>query len=136
MWNDALKKIDPINTPKKAIDRWLGKSDTFSLISDGINLVYRFKKENENYYLRMTHSDLRPKKELLAAISYQRHLSNNDVPVCEVLISSNGLWAEEIIQDGEIFLAHVCKEVPGKPIDFDYKDHTLYENWGKCLAKL
>ncbi len=136
MWNDALKRIDPINTPKQAIERWSGDSSTISLISNGINLVYRFKKDSTNYYLRMTHADLRPKKELLAAISYQRHLFDNDVPVCEALISSNGLWAEEIIQDDEIFLAHVCREVPGKPITFDFNNHKLYENWGACLAKL
>jgi len=136
MWNDVLKKIDPINTPKQAIERWSGESSTLALVSNGINLVYRFQKDNKNYYLRMTHATLRPEKELLAAINYQRHLFDNDVPVCEALISSNGLWAEQIIQGSEIFLAHVCREVPGKPITFDFNDSVLYENWGKCLAQL
>lgn len=40
MWNEVLKKIDPINTPKQAVELWSGDSDSVILVSDGINLVY------------------------------------------------------------------------------------------------
>ncbi|EHL31407.1 TPA: phosphotransferase [Legionella pneumophila] len=136
MWNEVLKKIDPINTPKQAVELWSGDSNSVILVSDGINLVYQFQRGREKYYLRMTHAALREEKKLLAAISYQRHLFDNDVPVCEPLLSKNSLWSEQIIQGKEVFLAHVCREVPGKPITFNYKDIELYKTWGEALGKL
>ena len=136
MWNEVLKKIDPINTPKQAVERWSGNANSIILVSEGINLVYRFQRGQEQYYLRMTHADLRHENELLAAISYQRHLFDNHVPVCEPLHSTNGLWSEKIVQGKEVFLAHVCREVPGTPITFQYKNSDLYTKWGETLGKL
>ncbi|MBN9231884.1 MAG: hypothetical protein BGO90_12445 [Legionella sp. 40-6] len=136
MWNDVLKKIDAINTPKQAVARWSGDSDSVILVSDGINLVYRFQRGSEKYYLRITHISLRAEKELLAAISYQHHLFIKDVPVCEPVLSVNNLWSEQIFQGKEIFLAHVCREVPGEPITFAHKDNKLYEKWGETLGQL
>lgn len=136
MWNEVLKKIDPINTPKQAVAAFAGDPDSIVLISEGINLVYRFQQGAEKYYLRMTHAKLRKEKELLAAIHYQRHLFDHQVPVCEPLLSKNGLWSEKIIQGKEIFLAQVCREVPGVPIRFDDKSLTLYQKWGEALGKL
>jgi len=43
---------------------------------------------------------------------------------------------EIITQNQHNFLAHVCNEVPGTPMHFDYKDHALYYRWGQKLAKL
>ena len=28
MWNEVLKKIDPLNTPKQAVELWSGDSDS------------------------------------------------------------------------------------------------------------
>lgn len=136
MWNDVLRKIDPVCTPVQAVERWAGDSDSVILVSEGINLVYRFQRDNKKYYLRMTHANLRDKAELLAAISYQRHLFEHDVPVCEPLLSKNGNWSESIVQGDEVFLAHVCREVPGEPIRFNYQDGGLYKKWGEALGKL
>jgi Ser/Thr protein kinase RdoA (MazF antagonist) len=136
MWNEVLKKIDPINTPKQAVERWSGDVNSIIIVSEGINLVYRFQRRYENCYLRMTHASLRSEEELLAAISYQRHLFDNNAPVCEPLLSKNYLWSESIIQGKEVFLAHVCREVPGVPITFNYKNNELYKTWGVALGKL
>lgn len=135
MWNEVLKQINP-STPSHAIKAWGGKTNTLCFVNAGINLVYRFEREQEGYYLRMTHAKLRSEAELLAAIDYQYHLFKHQVPVCEPLQSSRGAWVESIQQGADIFLAHVCKEVPGKPIQFDEADTQVYRNWGQSLGRL
>jgi Ser/Thr protein kinase RdoA (MazF antagonist) len=136
MWNEILKRIDGNNTPQRAIKPWNGAVSSIKLISDGINLVYRFERNSDVYYLRITHAELRSEDELLAAITYQRHLFEHDVPICEPILSLNGLWIEHIQQGAELFLAHVCREVAGKPIHFDHTDLALYKRWGIVLGKL
>lgn len=96
MWNEVLNKIDAAETPFLAIEQWGGQPDSLRLINEGINLVYRFECQQQGYYLRMTHSSLRKKETLLAAILYQAHLYNHQAPVCEPVISKQGRWNERI----------------------------------------
>jgi len=104
-------------------------------VSEGINLVYRFILNNQKYYLRLTHAKLRSTLELQAAISYQQHLFEHDVSICQPMLSQKGLWFESVWQGEDEFLAHVCKEVPGQPINFNYSS-GLYKSWGIVLGKL
>ena len=136
MWNEVLKRIDSMQTPKNGVTRWGGAADSIHLVNEGINLVYRFEQNGQGDYLRLTHAKLRSEDELQAAIAYQRHLFEHGVPICEPILSLNGLWVEPIQQGSELFLAHVCREVPGKPIHFDHTDLALYRRWGIALGKL
>ncbi|MDP3562126.1 MAG: phosphotransferase [Legionellaceae bacterium] len=136
MWNEILNKIDAAETPLLAIEQWGGQPDSLRLINEGINLVYRFECQQQGYYLRMTHSSLRKEETLLAAILYQSHLYNHQAPVCEPIVSKQGRWIESILQGQELFLAHVCKEVPGQHVNFSYSQVALYEQWGKALGAL
>lgn len=133
MWNEVLKQIDA-HTSSQATQLWDGGTPT--LVSAGINLVYRFERENTGYYLRLTHKKLRSEAELLAAIDYQHHLFKHQVPVCEPVPSCNELWVEAIQQSEHTFLAHVCKEVPGTPIQFNEEDRQVYRHWGQALGQL
>jgi len=135
MWNEKLKIIDKEKTPLLAANLW-GKVDNLQLVNEGINLVYCYIQGTEKYYLRLTHAKLRSHEELQAALAYQMHLFENDAPVCEPIKSTNNLWFESIWQGEDEFLAHVCKEVPGEPIRFDYSDFNIYKNWGHALGKL
>ena len=136
MWNEILKKIDHVHTPRAAVFEWGGNIDSVHLVSEGINLVYQFEKSHKNYYLRITHASLRNKAALIAAIAYQQYLFLREVPVCAPIISHGGQWVETIEQGEEQFLAHVCQEVPGLSMHFDHKNLNLYKRWGKALGKL
>ena len=59
MWNEVLKRIDSTNTPQNSVKRCKGDASSIRLVSDGINLVYRFEKDGQDYYLRLTHAELR-----------------------------------------------------------------------------
>lgn len=135
MWNEVLKKIDKKHTPIVAAKRWGQQIQDIQLINEGINLVYCYELNYQKYYLRLTHAKLRSPLELEAALTYQRHLFEHEAPICEPIPSLNGLWFESVWQGDEEFLAHVCKEVPGKPMTFDYP-FILYKTWGETLGKL
>ena len=136
MWNDVLNKINKTQAGQQATILWGGKKDSATLISDGINLVYRFTINNAPYYLRLTHTQLRSREKLLAAIEYQQHLFSNSVRVCEPIMSKNNFWIESMQQGKETLLAHVCKAVPGEPIHYRHTDLSLYQKWGKALGQL
>ena len=136
MWDQVLKRIDANKTPLLAAQHWGKKINKVHLVNEGVNLVYYYEHQNQRYYLRITHSALRPEKQLLAAILYQNHLFQQGVAICEPVRSNNGEWIEAIHQGEDCFLAHVCKEVLGKSIDFDYHNDELYRRWGKTLAQL
>lgn len=135
MWNDVLKKIDVDKTPHALIERWVAKPKNITLVSEGVNLVYRFEVSGQGFYARITHAALRNEIELQAALAYQRHLFEHKVAVCEPVISANQRWVESFNQDDEVFLLHVCREVPGEPIHYNYND-TLYRHWGAVLGRL
>ena len=135
MWNETLNKLDKTHTPILAAQKWGQKIQHIHLVNEGINLVYCYELHQQKYYLRLTHAKLRSPKELEAALMYQRHLFEHDAPVCEPMLSQNGLWFESVWQGDEEFLAHVCKEVPGEPIHSDYPA-LLYETWGQALGQL
>lgn len=136
MWNQVLNKMNHQTTPLLAIQCWQKEPKSIQLVSSGINLVYRFESHGQGYYLRLTHQNLRSEEELQAAIDFQKHLFGSKVPVCEPLRSSQGNWIESIVQEDEIFLAHVTCEVPGHPIRFNYLNHKLYYQWGVNLGQL
>ncbi|AHE68095.1 phosphotransferase enzyme family protein [Legionella oakridgensis] len=136
MWNEILNRLDENKTPAAAASLWDADQNSLQKINHGINLVYRFKRHQQGYYLRLTHETLRSVAELNAALAYLNHLFVANVPVCEPIPSQRGAWIEKIQQEQDCFLAQVCREVPGKAIDFDSKNLVLYRRWGEVLAQL
>lgn len=134
MWDNLLKRLQQ-STVNQAIHCWDGYQSSLTLISEGINTVYRFKTKIDTLYLRITHEKLRPYCELEAAISFQEHLYQSGIPVCEPVLSINQSYIEKIMQGSDAFLMHVCKQVPGVSMNFDYKASNLYYYWGTCLAR-
>jgi Ser/Thr protein kinase RdoA (MazF antagonist) len=105
------------------------------LINKGINIVYKFQRDEAFYYLKISHDSIRSKKELTAALDFQQYLYTNKVRVPEILKSKKGYLIEEIIQEGRVFLAHVIREVPGTKIKMEEMTPTNFESWGEELAK-
>lgn len=134
-WENTLKKITH-ETALQAAMQWVDQPVNLTLVNNQINCVYRFEFENKGYYLRMTHEEIRPRKELEAAIDFQQHLFIAGAPVCPAMTSKHARFIELIKQDELAFLAHVCHEVPGTMMHFDHTDKTVYTAWGKSLALL
>lgn len=135
MWDEILSQINHKTTPQKAISCWGGDIKTLELINVGINVVYRFICARQVCYLKMTHSQLRSRVELEAALTFQQYLQKSDVPVCPLIASTHSRIIEPVKQGVQTFLAHVCRSVPGKSVHFDY-GQTFYRHWGQALGRL
>lgn len=73
----------------------------------GMNCGARWNACNGVMYID-THEQIRPRKELDAAIDFQQHLFIAGAPVCPVMTSKHARFIELIKQDELAFLAHVC----------------------------
>lgn len=135
IWESTLKKLTD-KTALIAASKWTAKPVNLKLVNNQINCVYRFESEGKGYYLRLTHEKIRPLKDLLAAIDFQHHLFQHEAPVCEAILSNNGLCVEIVEQEQLSFLAHVCREVPGDIMHFEHHDKHPYHQWGRSLALL
>ena len=135
MWDSLLKtlKDESINA---AVLKWGGDFDSISLVTMGINAVYRFESQSEIYYLRLTHEKLSPIQRVDAAIAFQKYLFDSGVPICQPVLSIENNLIEKIAQGEQVFLAHACLEVPGQHMNFDFANDQLYRDWGSSLAKL
>lgn len=133
MWNELLRRM-PEKVAQLAVQRWSGKN--LCLVSCGINLVYRFEKAKQSYYLRISHAQLRSEASILAAIHYQQHLYQAGVAVCQPILSDQRWWVETLQHGQDLFLASVCLGVLGKAMRFDYTDLSCYEQWGRALGQL
>jgi len=132
MWDSYLTGLNKTDIPQKFIKQWDGDVESLQLINIGINAVFKFSKKGKNYYLRITHEKLRPLKNLAAAIDFQSHLFNEKTPVCEPIASKNNVYIETM----DVYLGHVCLEVPGNPISLRLENLDIYYNWGQALGKL
>ncbi len=136
MWGKCLKGLDKTTIPKQFVKLWAGDTDSIQLINIGINAVFRFSKESQNYYLRITHEKLRPLKSVTKAIDFQSHLFDEGVPVCEPVVSLNEMYIEPLKKEQHFYLGHVCAEIPGTPISLRLENPNIYYNWGQSLGKL
>ena len=134
MWDDVLSRLDTKVTVAQAVQLWQGEVASIQLISQGINWVYRFRKNKQDYYLRLTHQQLCSQAAIEDTIRFQKHLFDHGVPVCQPVLSDNEQWVEALEQQDDLFLAHVCQGVPGEPINFQ-QPKSLYYRWGQILAQ-
>jgi Ser/Thr protein kinase RdoA (MazF antagonist) len=136
MWNQTLKKIDHTITPFIAARYWGADDNSVKLVSDGINLVYRFEVNGAGKYLRVTHQKIRPQSDLAAAIDFQLFLCSHGSPICQPIPSNSGRYIEEVDQGDLKFLVHATNEVPGQVINLERTERSMYEAWGKSLAQI
>ncbi len=77
-WNDTLFKIEDKNIYTLA-QSWNAEENSLCLISKGINIIYKFRANNTNEYLRITHQNIRNYSALESALKFQKiSLSNGE----------------------------------------------------------
>ncbi|MEB3702339.1 Homoserine kinase [Candidatus Bealeia paramacronuclearis] len=139
MWNAPLQRLDQRQIPSFLQKTYGADLESVKLISNGINLVFRFEKEGRGYYLKLTHEALRPQTALQEAILFHQFLFENTLPVPEIVFSQNGKTIEVLSQNEDVFLAHVMKEVLGEsiaPLDkIGNLTPEVLKNWGRTLAQ-
>jgi amicoumacin kinase len=99
--------------------------------------VYTYKKGNEKYILKITHSLRRSKEEMIDEANFLLYLKNNGAAVAAAIPSLNGNLVEVIpIQDEGYFLSMAYEEAAGKtPASEDWNSEFFYE-WGRATGEL
>jgi len=133
---EKIAKVLLVKTLQQILACWNINEESLKLISESINLVYRFEINGQGYYLRITHSKFRRYKALMATLDFLKFLHAHGAPVPEVVPSIQKKLLEEIVQGERIFFAHVVTEVPGEIIHFRFTDNQVYHAWGQSLGLL
>jgi len=82
--------------------------NTISHINSGSNKVYKIRKNEQNYYLRISTREF---NYILAEIDWINHLKGNiKVPV---LLKSNNKFIETFQEDEQTYVICVFHELPG-----------------------
>lgn len=108
----------------------------FELISDVSNFVYRFKKSNDNFILRITPSTRRTTKQIEGELDWLEYLARKKVNVC-FPISLEDQHIISKIECGELYFSYVvfkkCEGIHWKINDWNPK---LFFLWGKTMGQI
>jgi len=136
MWDATLNQAKQGKIPEMAAELWGADPTSVSLVHSGNHLVFRMKCHSKTRYLKITHPLKKSRKELAAAIDYQRYVFETGAPVCQPVKSVRGCDVEEISHWDNTFLVYANDEVQGDAIHFEHREKCVYESWGKSLAHL
>jgi len=101
------------------------------------NFVYEYKKNNEKYILRITHSYHRSSEEVIGEIQWINYLYVNGASVSKAVKSLYEDYVEIIeMKDGTKFIIVSFLKAKGKPAhEIDLTNNHI-KNWGKLIGKL
>lgn len=106
-------------------------------IGNSQNLVFKYKENKINKYIRITSSSLRSYNEIEAEVNWLLFLKTKNISVGEPCISNSDSYIEETFLNEKTFYCVVFKEAIGKPIEVitDLLP-DLYVKWGKFTGEL
>ena len=136
MWDDAGKQSDSARVPAALERLWNADPGSVSLVSQGVNAVFRFETAGAGQFARIVHGANVSRIEIESALDYLHHLVAAGVPVCRPVASDDGAWIETPAELDGSYFATVVEEVPGELIGFEHTDDAVYEAWGRSLAEL
>lgn len=136
MWEQALKALGISDVPQRFVKLWDGDIHSLKLIASGVNVVFRFNKQDKGYYLRITHPSLRSRMTVETALDFLRHVNKMQAPVCEPIKSGLNNWIEELTHLDTTYIATVVKEVIGEKMKIEDKERSVYLACGQSLARL
>lgn len=136
MWDRIQKQFDARVMPQKALAFWHADPGTLKLVNQGINIVYRFESEGEGRYMRLTNASLRSKQQVEAAVDFLQHLYTQGCSVCRPVASKSGLLIEEVLHQGQHYLATAVQEVPGGDLGLYQTRKEVYQAWGYALGQI
>ncbi|AIL12897.1 hypothetical protein IM40_04235 [Candidatus Paracaedimonas acanthamoebae] len=136
MWNKRLKEINQENSLQTAIRLWAIDYSSSKLISEEINIVYRFDTPQRSLFLRISPYSEQIFNNISNSLELQSYLFNNKVHVAQPILSLTGSYIEKIYQERGTYILHLIEGVPGSKRNFSYIEPEYYKHWGKSLAQL
>lgn len=99
------------------------------------NNIFRFYYKNQHCYLRLTSADS-SHTQVDFILDFQQHLYASNIPVPGLIPSIRGKFVEKIESAKARCFAHVCTEVPGKVMSYEYSRPYIFFVWGQSLARM
>ena len=132
-----IKSIFDEAVLKKAALRFETGVENLNELKAFENFVYEYKKNNEKYILRITHSYHRSPEEVIGEIQWINYLYVNGASVSKVVKSLYENYVEIIeMKDGTNFIIVSFRKAKGKPAHEIGLTNNHIKNWGKLIGKL
>ncbi|MFX0174394.1 MAG: phosphotransferase enzyme family protein, partial [Candidatus Hodarchaeota archaeon] len=119
--------------------RWSINPSTLSFLGGLENQVYSFKKNKNDYILRVGHSTHMTHDLVQAEMDWVCYLYENNIPVPKPLSSKNSILVERVPAEVGYFNVIVLEKLPGNHINFQkpraWNEKIIYQ-WGKIIGKM
>ena len=133
---ESQRQLRETAVPAEAARRFGALGDTVEPVSVGANAIFRFRRSDGPAFLRLTHPELRSRREIETHVAYLTHVFAGGAPVSEPLRSGSGR-AVEVVPHGESeWCATAARAVPGRVLGNRSSDPRAYRAWGRALAQL
>jgi len=100
------------------------------------NFIYGFKKDNQSYILRISHTSHRTIHDTMAELDFVRHLADHGAPVSKPVLSINKQWVEPILaKDGSVFTVSCYHHAKGERPTRAHVTPEFLFNYGKTIGQ-
>lgn len=135
------EKIEPGELRRCAEDlaaNWNYKANEIIFVRNFINLVYKIKKNNKTYFLRITPQSHRTEKQILSELYFINYLSRQNLYVSKPVKSADDKLIHSFLLNGVNYYACVFEEAKGDEYEkINLKNQDLFFlEAGKTLGKL
>src|SRR5690348_10485441 len=118
------------------LNRYGVDCETVQFLGDSDSYVYEFRKNDEGFIMKITHSNRRTAEYLLGEIDWLNYLAENGAAVARAVPSIHGELVEILYENNSYFLASIYEKAPGHlPTELDWSAQ-LFEEWGRTTGKL
>ena len=102
------------------------------------NFIYEVQHDGHDYFMRISHSQKRSKKDILAEFDWMQYLNENGISIITPIPSARGNILEEIQLSDFAFYVFVVDRVEGKNFTEDRSllNPEMMAEWGKLTARL
>lgn len=118
---------------------WGGTADHLELIGEVENFVYKFRAQDRQLVLRLTHSTHRTPDLVRGELDWIDYLHRHRVNVIRPVLSGSGEFVRTIpASDGSSFIATAFDWAPGDHVRRDSGEWTpeLFRSWGRITGMM
>ncbi|OGO67799.1 MAG: hypothetical protein A2Z49_00430 [Chloroflexi bacterium RBG_19FT_COMBO_56_12] len=112
-------------------------SDQVELLDGFESFIYKFRRPDGQFILRIGHSDRRSPDLIRGEVDWINYLAAGGATVARAILSENGNLVEPV-EDGQggEFLCTAFVHAPGAEIHRDQINDRLYRNYGRLIGRM
>lgn len=119
-------------------------SDRFGVLFEDVkkvggfeNFIYEFTRDQQDFILRISHSNHRTLEMVEAELDWVDYLAKNGASVSQPIRSINNRLVEKInLEDGSYFLVTAYYKAPGRHVKKEDVTEELIREYGRVIGKL